>query len=123
MAQILIVDDDPAMLSFLSRALENAGHTITTKDNGLDALGALKSTPDFQLLLTDIVMPGMDGVELANKATQLYPDLKTMFITGFSAVALNKTLGNNAPTNTNAVMAKPFHLNDLVNRVEKILTS
>lgn len=121
MAQILIVDDDPSMLSFLSSALENAGHTITSKDNGLCALEALEENTEFSLLLTDIVMPGMDGVELANKAKRLYPNLKTMFITGFSVVALRQTLGNNAPDNKSNVMAKPFHLKDLVSRVEAIL--
>ena len=72
----------------------------------------------FSLLLTDIVMPEMDGIELARRATELDPDLKVMFITGFAAVALNPD--SNAPKDAK-VLSKPFHLKDLVNEVEKLL--
>ncbi len=70
--------------------------------------------------LTDIVMPEMDGIELARKATELDPELKVMFITGFAAVALNPE--NNAPKNAK-VLSKPFHLKDLVNEVERMLAA
>ena len=63
-------------------------------------------------------MPEMDGIELARRATELDPDLKVMFITGFAAVALNPE--SNTPKNA-TVLSKPFHLRDLVNEVEKIL--
>jgi two-component system cell cycle response regulator CpdR len=57
-------------------------------ENGDDAIDALEHGP-FELLLTDIVMPEMDGIELARRATELDPDIKVMFITGFAAVALS----------------------------------
>ena len=118
MADILIVDDDLVMLSFLSSALKKAGHQITTRDNGLDALTRLRAGPSFDLLLSDIIMPGMDGIELSREASKLYPDLKIMFITGFSAVSL----GDKNPENAGKdVMTKPFHLKELVIRVEQIL--
>ena len=72
----------------------------------------------FSLLLTDIVMPEMDGIELARRATEIDPDLKVMFITGFAAVALNPD--SNAPKDAK-ILSKPFHLRDLVNEVEKML--
>lgn len=118
MAHILIVDDDPAMLSFLSKALENAGHKITSDKNGLDALKTLQENSSFDLLLTDVVMPGMDGMELSTAAEKLYPALKIMFITGFAASALNKAKG---PNINGRVIAKPFHLKDLIARVEALL--
>ncbi len=63
-------------------------------DNGRSAYERIREEP-FTLLLTDIVMPEMDGIELARRATELDPDLKVMFITGFAAVALNPD--SNAP--------------------------
>jgi two-component system cell cycle response regulator CpdR len=60
----------------------------------------------------------MDGIELARRATEIDPDLKVMFITGFAAVALNPD--SNAPRDAK-VLSKPFHLRDLVNEVEKML--
>ncbi len=76
------------MRQFLTRALKNAGYDVVAFDNGKSAYERLREEP-FSLLLSDIVMPEMDGIELARRATELDPDLKVMFITGFAAVALN----------------------------------
>ena len=72
------------------------------------------------MLLTDIVMPEMDGIELARKASELDPELKIMFITGFAAVALNPD--NQAPKDAK-ILSKPFHLRDLVDEVERMLAA
>ena len=88
MKQILLAEDDNDMRRFLTRALQNAGYEVVSFDNGRSAYERLREEP-FALLLTDIVMPEMDGIELARRATELDPDLKVMFITGFAAVALN----------------------------------
>ena len=76
------------MRSFLERALTKAGYEVIAFDNGKDAHERLQEEP-FTLLLTDIVMPQMDGIELARRAAELDPELKIMFITGFAAVTLN----------------------------------
>ena len=86
--KILLAEDDNDMRRFLVKALENAGYEVTAYDNGLSAYQRLREEP-FELLLTDIVMPEMDGIELARRAAELDPDIKIMFITGFAAVALN----------------------------------
>ncbi|MEZ5903348.1 MAG: response regulator [Alphaproteobacteria bacterium] len=83
MAHIIIVDDDASMLSFLSTALEKEGHTVQKFNFGPNALKVIENGDNIDLLLTDIVMPGMDGIELSKKALALNPALKTMFITGF----------------------------------------
>ena len=88
MARILLAEDDDDMRRFLVKALDRAGHDVTDFDNGASAYDRLREEP-FSLLLTDIVMPEMDGIELARRATEIDPDLKVMFITGFAAVALN----------------------------------
>src|SRR4029453_5592410 len=82
--KILLAEDDNDMRRFLPRALQNAGYDVIAFDNGLSAYNRLREEP-FELLLTDIVMPEMDGIELARKATELDPDIKVMFITGFAA--------------------------------------
>ncbi len=82
------------MRRFLAKALQNAGYAVVSFDNGLSAYNRLREEP-FELLLTDIVMPEMDGIELARRATELDPEIKVMFITGFAAVALNPD--NHAP--------------------------
>jgi two-component system cell cycle response regulator CpdR len=117
MPKILLAEDDGDMRRFLERALINAGYQVVSFDNGRSAYQRLREEP-FELLLTDIVMPEMDGIELARKATELDPDLKVMFITGFAAVALNAE--SKAPKDAK-VLSKPFHLRDLVNEVERLL--
>ena len=117
--RILLAEDDDSMRRFLVKALERAGYEVVSFGNGVDAYKKLKEEP-FTLLLTDIVMPEMDGIELARRAAELDPDLRIMFITGFAAVALNSD--DNA-TKDAKVLSKPFHLKDLVEEVERILNA
>lgn len=119
MTKILLAEDDNDMRRFLEKALDNAGYNVIAFDNGASAYNRLREEP-FTLLLTDIVMPEMDGIELARRATEIDPDMKVMFITGFAAVALNPD--SNAPKDAK-VLSKPFHLRDLVNEVEKMLAA
>jgi two-component system cell cycle response regulator CpdR len=119
MPKILLAEDDGDMRRFLVRALHNAGYEVVSFDNGRSAYDRLREEP-FQLLLTDIVMPEMDGIELARRATEIDPDLKVMFITGFAAVALNAAA--QAPKDSK-VLSKPFHLKDLVNEVDRMLAA
>ncbi len=115
MYNILLAEDEEAMRQYLVRALERSGYSVTAVDNGHDAYDLLKSDARYDLLLTDIVMPGMDGIELAQKASLLFPDIKVMFITGFSAVSLRA--GKTMPQAK--ILSKPFHLRDLVLEVAR----
>ena len=119
MARILMAEDDDDMRRFLVKALERAGYQVSDFDNGASAYERLREEP-FSLLLTDIVMPEMDGIELARRAAELDPDIKIMFITGFAAVALNSD--SEAPKNAK-VLAKPVHLRELVSEVNKMLAA
>lgn len=125
MAHILIAEDDPSMRQFLALALERAHHEVVTCEDGLAALTALESGSSFDLLLADIVMPGMDGIELAQKAATIAPGMKIMFITGFAAVALGQyaTTAVSAIDADTKILAKPFHLKDLVDQVESLLAA
>jgi two-component system cell cycle response regulator CpdR len=117
--RILLAEDEESMRGFLERALKKAGYDVVPFDNGKDALDRLTTEP-FSLLLTDIVMPQMDGIELARRAAEIDPDLKIMFITGFAAVTLNTD--TQAPKDAR-VLSKPFHLKDLVAEVDRLLAT
>ncbi len=117
--RILLAEDDDSMRGFLERALGKAGYEVISFPNGEEAYERLQQEP-FTLLLTDIVMPRMDGIELARRAAEIDPELKIMFITGFAAVILNSE--NTAPKDAR-VLSKPFHLKDLVREVERLLAA
>lgn len=117
MARILLAEDDDSMRAFLSKALVRAGHEVEDVDNGLDAL-AMISDSGYDLLLADVVMPGMDGIELARRAAKEQPGIRVMFITGFAAVALKAR--DQGPTGAR-VLSKPFHLRELVAQIDAML--
>jgi len=119
MTTILLAEDDDSMRRFLAKALERAGYDVFSYGNGAEAFEGLKERP-VSLLLTDIVMPEMDGIELAKKASELQPDMKIMFITGFAAVALQEY--PEAPLKSR-ILSKPIHLKDLVHEVDRMLAA
>ena len=119
MASILLAEDDTSLRTFLARALKKAGHEVLAVGDGDDALDAVRRQ-SFDLLLSDIVMPGLDGIELSRRARTMRPEMRIMFITGFAAVALNER--NGAPAGAQ-VLSKPFHLKDLVEQVGIFLDS
>ncbi len=120
MAKILLAEDDESLRQFLAKALQRAGHNVTHCGDGLDALEAVEND-EFDLLLADIVMPGMDGIELARRSAERLPDLRVLFITGFAAVALHAR--RSGPKQDTKILSKPFHLRELVDQVEKILSA
>jgi CheY-like chemotaxis protein len=81
---ILIVDDDPAILEYAGGVLEECGYAVLMALNGASALVMLRNSNGIDLLFTDLVMPGFDGVELARRAGQEVPGLKVLFTTGYS---------------------------------------
>ncbi len=115
MIRILLAEDDDVMRQYLARALEKSGYAVDSVDRGTAALALLTSGERFDLLLTDIVMPELDGIELAQKAAVIAPEMRVMFITGFSAVSLKA--GQSMPNAR--VLSKPFHLRDLVMEVDR----
>jgi two-component system, cell cycle response regulator CpdR len=117
MIRILLAEDDDMMRHYLIRALEQAGYEVDAVDNGAAALPLLQSH-EYDLLVSDIVMPEMDGIELAQRCGEISPGTRVIFITGFAAVAL-KT-GGDAPKSR--VLSKPFHLRDLVLEVERVFS-
>ena len=118
MSRILLAEDDDSLRGFLARALERAGHEVTACADGEEAVTFLDEPWD--LLLTDIVMPGLDGIEVARQAAARHPGLRIMFITGFAAVALSA--GERAPPGAK-VLSKPIHLREIVSEVERMIAA
>jgi len=117
MAHILIAEDEKAVRLFVCRALEHRGHTSVGVGDGGAAVHAL-SEESFDLLLTDIVMPVMDGIALALKVSTEYPDMPILMMTGYSH---EMQRAHNLDCLINDVIKKPFSLEELCNTVDNIL--
>lgn len=103
------------MRTYLERALANAGYEVVAVDRGTAAVPLL-AEQHFDLLLSDIVMPEMDGIELAQRCGEISPRTKVMFITGFAAVSLKASREQPHAK----MLSKPFHLRELVLEVERM---
>ncbi|RME62937.1 MAG: response regulator [Alphaproteobacteria bacterium] len=117
MASILVAEDEAAVRAFVVRGLEAHGHRVTAVADGGAALEALAGGR-FDLLLTDIVMPVMDGIALALKASAAQPALKILMMTGY---AQERQRAHNLETLVDAVLSKPFTLQQLGNAVAQAL--
>ena len=118
MTRILLAEDDTSMREYLQRALQKVGYDVEAVGCGTEAMPLLERER-FDLLLTDILMPEMDGIELSQKASAIDPAIRVMFITGFAAVALQ----GGRTVSEAKLLSKPFHLKDLVAEVDRMFQS
>lgn len=119
MARILIAEDDVAVREFVRRALAHDGHDVTTANDGLDALDALRDN-NFELLITDIVMPGLDGIALALKVSKEYPQTAILLMTGYAA---ERQRAHNLEELIHEVVPKPFSLRQICDAAEDALAA
>ena len=117
MARILVAEDDAAVSAFVKRALTHRGHEVTTAPDGMAALAAL-AAGSFDLLLTDIVMPGLDGIALALKASKDHPRMKILLMTGFAS---ERQRAHNLDALIHRVVEKPFNLEQICAAVDEEL--
>ena len=117
MARILVAEDEQAVRQFISRALDHAGHEVTTVSDGLQALEVLQDAK-FDLLISDIVMPELDGIALALKVSKEYPGMAIMLMSGY---AHERQRAHNLEALSHDVLAKPFTLDQIVGAVENAL--
>lgn len=119
MARILLADDDKATRDLVKRALEADGHEVElTQDGGeaLERLAESATAPD--ILISDVHMPGIDGIEVARRAIETSPSLKLLLMSGF-AEELDRARA--LPTDTLAVIIKPFTLDQIRTAVRNLL--
>ncbi|WP_299344704.1 response regulator [uncultured Maritalea sp.] len=119
MAKILLAEDDSSVRGFVSRALEMDGHDVTvTEDGGLAAEAVLEHEGNFDLLLSDIKMPVMDGIALSLSVAAQYPDITILLMTGF---ADQRERAHGLDALVHDVVPKPFTLADIRAKVAEAL--
>lgn len=102
-ARVLIVDDDPAILAFSRSVLSTQGYDVISVSSGEEALRIVRGNPPFDLILSDFVMPGIQGPELLESIKQAYPSTALLLMTGYAPVPLRGI----------PVLPKPFSARDL----------
>ncbi|WP_281926829.1 response regulator [Roseibium album] len=111
MARILLTEDDEAVRSFVKRALELDGHSVDVAEDGGEAVEALtREKGEFDLLVSDIKMPVMDGIALALQTARDFPDMPILLMTGF---ADQRERANGLDALVHDVITKPFSLVDI----------
>jgi len=119
MARILLVEDDDSVREFVRRALQLSGHTVVTGEDGGEGLTLLAAENGrFDLLLSDVMMPVMDGIALAMKAAREFPNLTILLMTGY---AEQRERAGGLDTVVRDVVQKPFTLADIRAAVESAL--
>lgn len=114
---ILVAEDNPSVREFIVRALSGVGYKITQVSDGQEALDIL-SRESFSVLVTDIVMPNVDGIALALKAVRLFPELRIVMISGY---AQERMRAHNLEVLVHRVIAKPFSVEDICAAVKDAL--
>lgn len=119
MARILLAEDDDSVRAFVARALGHAGHAVTEAEDGGLALEALNAAAGaFELLLSDIKMPVMDGIALALEAGAAWPAVRIVLMTGF---ADQRERAHGLDALVYDVIAKPFTMAELMQKVDDAL--
>jgi signal transduction histidine kinase/CheY-like chemotaxis protein len=118
---VLVVEDEETILANIVEVFEYRGYTMLQADDGVSGLNVLETSPDVELLITDVGLPGtMNGCQLADAARRLRPDLKVLFITGYAESGLI----NNGPMDLSMqVMTKPFPVNALIAMAQELLNT
>lgn len=116
---VLLVEDEDAVRMFSARALREKGYRVLEAESGESALAMVKQGEKFDVLVTDVVMPKMDGPTLSKRIRDIYPETKTIFISGYTEDTFRKNLDHNTKIH---FLPKPFTLKDLASKVKEVLT-
>jgi two-component system cell cycle sensor histidine kinase/response regulator CckA len=118
---VLVVDDEPGLRELVCRSLEAEGYRTLEAGHGAEALEVMESAPGgVDLVVTDVVMPGMDGRELGRRLSQRWPDLPVLYI---SAYDVNDIFRRGSPRSSAPFLQKPFALEGLVSTVRDLIAS
>ncbi len=118
MARILVAEDTPATCEMVRRALAGDGHDVVATHDGVEALEHIESSEPIDLLISDVDMPGLDGVGLVEKAIVLRPALKVILMSGFAG-GLERA--EHLKARTGGILPKPFTLDQIRAAVRKAL--
>lgn len=120
MAFILIIDDDASIRGVLRTALERAGHRVEQAADGAEGVLRYRAAP-ADLVITDVFMPGQDGIETIQQLREEFPDCRILAISGGSVTGANATLTDAKLFGADATLAKPFSLSQLTSAVDGLL--
>ena len=120
MPKILLVDDDDIFRTTLKKVLSEGGYDVTTACDGVEAL-SLCSEIDFQLIITDIIMPELDGFELIQKVAKFSPTPKVIAISGGGQIDAEMYLTHMKHFQVQATLKKPFKYSELLDLVAEVL--
>ena len=116
---VLIVEDEPILRDLMRRILEKRDYQVLVAENGSSAVEIAKAHPEgIDLLITDIVMPGVDGFNVADQLTEIHPALRVLFLTGYSADS--EYVSDRLRSDHGAMLLKPFAQTDLLDRIEDL---
>ena len=117
---VLLVEDEDAVRIFAKRALENKGYTVLTAENGEGALDVINGTDlKIELIISDVIMPGMDGNTLVGIVRQEIPDIRIILMSGYAEDIFHEEIGRDE---TLHFLGKPFTLQDLASKVKEVLS-
>jgi two-component system cell cycle sensor histidine kinase/response regulator CckA len=116
---VLLVEDEPMVRGVAERALTRHGYTVITADNGEDALEILGRGETIDLLISDVVMPGMDGPTMVEEARKTWPDLKILFMSGYA----EEQLRNSINVDNVSFLPKPFSVQELAEAAKRTLSA
>ena len=117
---VLVADDEDMVLKFVSLVLKRAGYRVLAAGDGAKALEVAHAHPERPALaVLDLVMPGMDGVELYDRLREIYPALPVLFISGYSEAEVGRRCAGRVDVLN--LLKKPFTSTDLLARVRKTI--
>jgi CheY-like chemotaxis protein len=119
-ARILLVDDEPDILEIVAQYMEAAGHSVLTAQSGVAALALLDKDPNVDVIVSDLSMPGMDGVQLIQRAQRRRPQLPAIILTGLAEKGAEGSLGQ-IISGPFAILPKPINAKHLTDHVTKLI--
>ncbi len=115
---LLVAEDEEIVMHFMKNVFERAGYRVVVANNGEDALARFRENDDISLVLSDIVMPKMNGREMLDEMKKINPGIKAVFISGYTAdIIINKGLIEDGTD----FITKPFIKNDLLKKIRDVL--
>jgi DNA-binding NtrC family response regulator len=116
--KVLVVDDEPEIRKLVAAMLARNGYRVLSADSGENALKLFKSNPDTELLLTDVVSPGMSGPMIADEIVLLKPEIKVLFMSGYDST---QVVQRYVIEKGYSLLTKPFTMEQLEAKVRAVL--
>lgn len=111
----LVVDDQPDVLTMAAEVFRTLGYEVLSATNAEEALNILKRNPDIDVLFSDVVMPGMSGIDLGQEVRELFPNIKILLVSGYTEPALKS---KNANLDDFQFICKPYRITDIVKNLQ-----